>query len=83
MRVKGESIFMAVRSGTSKAGKPFYTAKFLDKDADEFYTIFIDEDMYNDLKEMQRSTPVLLTIDEVIGSKYISLVSVEEISVDL
>ena len=83
MRVTGESIFITVRSGTSKAGKEYYTAKFLDKDADEFYTIFIEEDMFNDLKEMQRNTPVILTIDEVIGQKYVSLISVEEISVDL
>ena len=83
MRVTCNSVFIATRRGISKAGKEYLNAKFHDKEANEYFILFIGEDLFNDLNEMPKDTPVLLTLDIVVSSKYISLVSVEELPVDL
>lgn len=76
MQVAGESFFVSAKTG-QKNGKDWFMAKFLDEDADEFFTAFINEDLYRDLQGVAKKTPVVLTLNLVPGQKYFSVETIE------
>lgn len=76
MYVTGESSFVSVKAGT-KNGKDWFMAKFLDNNADEFFTAFINEELYQELQGMEKKTPVILTMNLVPGQKFFSVENIE------
>lgn len=76
MHVTGESSFISAKAG-KKNGKDWYMAKFLDDANDEFFTAFINEELYQELQGMEKKTPVVLTLNLVPGQKYFSVESIE------
>lgn len=76
MQVTGESSFVSVKTG-KKDGKDWFMAKFLDDNADEFFTAFIEKELYQELQGMEKKTPVILTLNLVPGQKYFSVESIE------
>ena len=76
MNVTGETSFVSVKCG-NKNDKHWYMAKFLDNDADEFFTAFIDKDLYADLEGVEKKTPVVLTMNLVPGQKFFTVESRE------
>lgn len=76
MRVTGESRFISVKAG-QKNGKDWFMVKLLDENADEFFTAFINEDLYQDLEGVAKKTPVVLTLQLVPGQKYFTVESIE------
>lgn len=76
MLVTGESRFISVKAG-QKNGKDWFMVKFLDENADEFFTAFISKDLYQDLEGVAKKTPVVLTLQLVPGQKYFSVESIE------
>ncbi len=80
MKVSGEGMFASCRSGVSKkTGKNYFSAKFLDSEAEEFVNFFIEEPLYHALENMPKNTPVILTLNLALASKYFRLESVEPI----
>ena len=80
MIVTGEATFTSLNNGTSrKTGKPWFSAKFLDSGAEEYATLFISEELYNELQEIPTHTPVLLTLNLSMSSRYFRLASIEPI----
>lgn len=77
MQVTGESSFISVRDGQKSDGTKWYMAKFLDENADEFFTAFIEKELYQELQGMEKKTPVILTMNLVPGQKYFSIESIE------
>ena len=45
MKLTGESMFVSARAG-QKNGKEWHMLKFLDEDAEEFFTAFVDETLF-------------------------------------
>ena len=78
MRVTGESQFISVKTG-KKNGKDWFMVKFLDESADEFFTAFINEDLYRDLEGVSKKTPVVLTLQFVPGQQYFTIESIEAV----
>lgn len=76
MLVTGESRFVSVKTG-QKNGKDWFMAKFLDENADEFFNVFINKDLYQDLEGVAKKAPVVLTLNLVPGQKYFSVESIE------
>ena len=76
MKVTGESSFISAKAG-AKNGKDWFMAKFLDEDADEFFTAFINAELYQELQGMERKTPVVLTMNLVPGQKFFAVESIE------
>ena len=76
MHVTGESSFISAKAG-KKNEKDWFMAKFLDEDADEFFTAFINEELFQELQGMEKKTPVILTLNLVPGQKYFSVESIE------
>lgn len=76
MKVSGESVFISCRTG-EKNGKNWFSAKFLDEAADEFFTVFVSEDLYRELEGVPKKAPVVLTLQLVPGQKYFSLDNIE------
>lgn len=76
MRLTGESMFVSARAG-NKNGKDWHMAKFLDEDAEEFFTAFVDETLFEQFQTLPKHTSVILTLNLVPGQKYFSLESVE------
>ena len=81
MRLTGESMFVSARAG-QKNGKEWHMLKFLDEDAEEFFTAFVDETLSRQFQKLPKHTPVNLTLNLVPGQKYFSLESVEAIHGD-
>ena len=79
MKLTGESMFVSARAG-KKNGKEWHMLKFLDEDAEEFFTAFVDETLSRQFQILPKHTPVLLTLNLVPGQKYFSLESVEVLS---
>lgn len=69
-------MFVSARAG-NKNGKAWHMSKFLDEDAEEFFTAFVDETLFEQFQTLPKHTPVLLTLNLVPGQKYFSLESVE------
>lgn len=80
MQATGELVLTSLKTGTSnKSGKPYYSAKFLDSEAEEFVTFFIDEPLFHALEELPKGAPVIVTMNLALASKYFTLESVEAI----
>ncbi len=77
MILKGDSLFVSRKSGLKKNGDAWFSIKFLDDEADEFFTCFVDEKLFNTFEGITKKTAVGLTLDLVPGSKYFSLVGFE------
>lgn len=73
MILKGNSVFVSRKSGLKKNGEAWYSVKFLDDDADEFFTCFVDERLFNAFEGISRKTAVTLTLELVPGSKFFNL----------
>lgn len=76
MTLIGESVFISTRAG-QKNGKDWYMVKFLDEDAEEFFTAFVNETLFEQFQTLPKHTAVVLTVNLVPGQKYFSLESVE------
>ena len=76
MKLAGESTYISSRSG-QKNGKEWHMVKFLDEDAEEFFTAFVDENMFKLFEGLPKHSAVVLTLNLVPGQKYFSLESVE------
>lgn len=77
MLLTGESSFISAKSGTKKDGSEWYMAKFHDEDAESYFAVFVDKDMFNKLTTLPKKAPVMLTISMVPGNKYFELESLE------
>ena len=77
MTVTGESIFISAKQGTKKDGSTWFMLKFLDNDADEFFSVFVDEKIFSEMSACVKHTPVLMTLNIVPGSKYFDLANLE------
>lgn len=76
MLATGESKFISARSG-EKNGKLWFMIKFLDDSADEFFTAFVDQSLYEQFQGIAKHTPVVLTMNIVPGQRFFTLESVE------
>lgn len=79
--VSSKCIFKAANHGISKkTGKPYNTVKVLDDEADEFITFFVDDELFQVCQFLEKNTPVCLTIELVVSSRFAKLISVEVIA---
>ena len=76
MIVSGECNFISIKTG-EKNGKQWCMAKFLDEDADEFFTAFITPELCGELQGVPKKNPVILTLNLVPGQKYFSVECIE------
>ena len=76
MTLSGETTYISAKSG-NKNGKDWFAVKFLDEDAEEFFTCFMDEQMFGNFQGLPKRAAVILTLNLVPGQKYFSLESVE------
>ncbi len=79
MTVTGEADYISAKTGTKKDGTDWYRLKFLDEDAESFFTAFVSASVFNVVKDLPKHTPVVLTANLVPGEKYFTLESVEVI----
>lgn len=77
MKLKGVAEFISKKSGSKKDGSTWHLLRFLDDSADEFFTAFVDEQMFNAFEGVGKRTEVALTLDLVPGKKYFSLIDYE------
>lgn len=77
MRLTGESMYISSKTGKKKDSSDWFSSKFLDDESDEFFTVFLEEDLYHQLSQLPKHTPVMLTLNLVPGQKYFSLENVE------
>lgn len=76
MVVMGESQFVSRATGM-KNDREWNSLKFLDEDAEEFFRIFVEKDLYNKMESVQKNTPVMLTLTITPNSKYWKLEAIE------
>lgn len=76
MIVTGEAQYVSAKSG-SKNGKGWYILKFLDEEAEEFFTLFVDKELYDAIEGIPKKAPVILTLRIVPGQKYLRLEAIE------
>lgn len=63
MTITGESVFISCSTGAGKkTGKTWYALKFLDQDAEVFFTCFTDKELYDAMDGQPKNIPVLLTM---------------------
>lgn len=78
MVVTGEARFKNAKSGTSKkTGKEYFTSKFLDEHAEEFVTFFVSQELFEECQKLAKDTPVILTLELAVASRYAKLVAIE------
>lgn len=77
MIVTGESLFISSKTGLKKDNTPWYSLKFLDEDAEEFFTMFVDDKLFNHFQGVGKKTGVILTMETLPGSKFCTLRNVE------
>lgn len=77
MKLQGVAEFISKKSGIKKDGSPWFLLKFLDNTADEFFTAFVDEKMFNAFDGVGKRTEVALTFELVPGQKYFSVTDYE------
>ena len=76
MIVTGEAKYISAKSG-SKNGKGWYILKFLYEEADEFFTLFVEKELFDALEGLPKNTPIILTLHIVPGQKYLRLENLE------
>lgn len=69
MVVVGESQYISKATG-SKNGKEWFSLKFLDEDAEEFFRVFVEKDIFTKMADVEKNTPVMLTLTITPGSSY-------------
>ncbi len=73
--------FTSLQSGVSKStGKPYFRGKFLDSDAEEFLSFFMDEELFHALESLEKHTPVSVTLNISLTSKFFKLEAVEALA---
>ena len=77
MLVSGESLFISSKTGLKKDQKPWFSLKFLDEDAEEYFTLFVDDKLFNHFQGVGKKTGVILTMEILPGSKFCTLKNVE------
>lgn len=77
MKLKGETTYISQKSGTSKTGKDYFVLKFLDEEAEEFFSCFVTEEMFRQFEVVGKNTTVTLTLNLVPGSKFFELQSAD------
>lgn len=77
MKVTGEAAYISAKTGTKRDGSQWFILKFLDNHFDEFFSIFVEEELFNDMKSCPKNTPVVLTLNLTPGSKYFKMENVE------
>ncbi len=83
MIATGKGRIASVRHGVSKkTGEEYFAVKILDTEAEEFVNFFIEEELFNELETLPKNTPVMLTLDLALASKYFRLVSIEPVETD-
>lgn len=80
MLVAGETLYISNKSGAKQDGTNWYNLKFLDESMEEFFVVFVEENIFNRFQKVAKRTPVVLTLNIVPGSKYYTLENVEIIS---
>lgn len=78
MIVTGEAEFISAKTGT-KNEEDWFLLKFLDEDSDEFFTVFVENTLFNKVKNLKKHQPVLITLTLVPGRKYFKLETLEVI----
>ena len=76
MIVTGEAKYISAKSG-SKNGKGWYILKFLDEEADEFFTLFVEKELFDALEGLPKKAPLILTLHIVPGQKFCRLENIE------
>lgn len=79
MDLTGESLYISLRTGVKRNGESWFNAKFLDDSADEFFTLFVPEEVGRYLQTLPKKTPVILTMELVPGKNYVKFVALEVI----
>lgn len=77
MRMTGECEYISGKSGTKKDGSVWANLKFLDNDSDEFFSVFVEPDVFNEVHTMPKRTPVLLTLELTPGKTYVEFIALE------
>lgn len=77
MYLTGESQFIASKQGKKKNGDDWYSLKFLDEAKEDFFVAFVDEDTYQQYANIKKGTPVQLTVEMLLGSKYFDIKNIE------
>lgn len=76
MYLKGNTSFSSAKAG-KKDGKDWFYLRFLDNDADQFFNIFVDEEVFEQYKGLKKGTIMQLTINAIPGRKSFSLETLE------
>lgn len=77
MIVTGNCTYKSSISGiSSKTEKPYKITKFLDDDAEEFFTFFVSDELFSICQKIPKDTPVCLTVDLTVSKKYVKLIDV-------
>ena len=70
MMITGESVFISCSTGTGKkTGRDWYALKFLDRDAEVFFTCFTDKELFDAMDGQPKNIPVFLTMILVPSTK--------------
>lgn len=70
MTVTGEVLFVSCNKGTGKkTGKDWYALKFLDRDAELFFTCFTNKEIFEAMDGKPKDSPVYLTLILVPSAK--------------
>ena len=78
MKLTGEAIYVSRMAGTSKrTGKQYCAIKFLDELAEEFFSVFVEQELFDAFDGVEKKTPVMMTLNLLPGTKFYSLESLE------
>lgn len=78
MLVTGKCIYKSANSGvSSKTEKPYWILKFLDDDAEEFFTFFVSQELFQLCSSIRKDTPVCLTVDLKVSTRFVKLIDVQ------
>lgn len=80
MLVAGETLYISNKTGSKQDGTSWFNLKFLDESMEEFFVVFVEENIFNRFQKVAKRTPVVLTINIVPGSKYYTLENIEIVS---
>lgn len=77
MKVTGEAEFVSSKTGTKGDGSTWNMLKFLDDESDEFFTAFVNDDVYKQMMLCPKHTAVVLTLNITPGKKYFRVETIE------
>ena len=73
MYVTGESTFISAKSGLKKDKTEWFLLRFLDSDADCYFNVFVEQDIFNKFKNVAKHTPVIITAEIIPGTRRFNL----------